>query len=119
MIVLPTGLSARRTVDQLVSLCVSCASLIVQVQTGSGTGAFAFVHVADQCQECFGTGEPCPCPENHGVHRFSLFVNGRRETVTCTEAEAGQCRWCRRVFDATEKPCPDHRECCGNCCEPY
>lgn len=109
MIVSPAGPGTA----QMVSVCVSCASLIIQ------TGPDLFAHLDDQCQECFGTDEPCPYPENHGVHQVSARVNGVRQTADCRVAEPASCRWCRRLFDATEKPCPDHRECCGNCCETY
>lgn len=95
--------------EPLVSTCTFCTHLIRETSPG------VFAHIDDQCRECFGTGQPCPYPEDHGVHEY--FSRENKARVTCVWPEAHQCRWCHRVLDAAELPCPDHIGCCGGCCQ--
>lgn len=95
------------TTQRFVSTCTRCTDLCVEITPG------VFTHLDDQCRECFGTGQPCPYPEDHGVHTYAVRAVGR---VACTQAEAHECHWCRRALDASQLPCPDHPQCCG-CCE--
>lgn len=109
--------AARR--ENLISTCTGCDCLIFEATPG------IFKHVKRACKECFGTDAACAYPELHGVHEYTVTQPAAtpggepvRVRVTCTDAQPHLCGHCRRVMDAAELPCPDHRSCCG-CCDPW
>lgn len=102
-----TGRPLVLAATTVVAWCITCGDLcLVNPATGHAD------HRADVCRECFQHDHlPCVNLDQHGTHY-------QHSVVECVVAEPLQCAWCHAYCDAEQDPCPDHRVCCGNCCQP-
>lgn len=106
----PPPRQPQAALERLVTVCVQCASLCVQVAPD------VFEHLNDVCRECFGTTGRCEYRQWHGMHEYR--PRGSQQRVLCLQAQASQCSYCHRALDAQEAICPDHFHPCCGCCEP-